>query len=167
MRTTPQDKQVVTVAYISGSKLSTCSSRFEDGWFIPLEQGLGGTRVIAWKNETGRWHTLNESPTTVEDIRAEIARLEGELSRLRGEPLVISDMCGTHHDIPAGGALLTYAPAISEYGFTHWYSELDKAKAALLAMARAEGVVPDDSGLNVDLSPPGAQFYSGAYITRR
>lgn len=110
------------------------------------------------------------TPTTVEAIRAEISRLEGELSRLSGKPLIIYDQGGSYYencDIPAGGALLTYSPAISEYGYQEWYPTLEAAKAALLKMGRENNTMPDATGLNLDLTPEAAQFSTCAYITRR
>lgn len=111
------------------------------------------------------------SPTdalTVESIRRSISRLEGELSRLTGQPILIWHGAGADPiDIPPGGALLTVNCAISDQSYCEWYPSLESAKAALLSLARTNHCYPDETGLNVDLSPDGAQFHSGAYITRR
>lgn len=103
----------------------------------------------------------------VDQIRKQLAYLEGELARLSGEPLVIYDQHGDAHDAPEGGAFLDYSPAIAEYGFRHWYPATEAAKAALLKMARESNCVPSKDGLHVDLSPAGAQYSTTAWVTRR
>lgn len=104
---------------------------------------------------------------TVDQIRAEISRLEAELATISGDPLIIWEHGETFHDIPPGGALLTYAPALSEYGYEHWYPTIEAAKAALLKLARENNAAVDKTGLNLDLTPEAAQFSTIAYITRR
>lgn len=101
-----------------------------------------------------------------EEIRAEVARLEGELSRLSGEPLVIWDERGRLTDLPEGGATIQWSPPAGT-GFLKWYPTTDAARAALLAFAREHGCVPDADGWHVDISPETAQFSNDAWVTRR
>lgn len=112
--------------------------------------------------------TTTVSPTrTTEQIRAEITALEAELSTLAGTPLLIWDgMSGDLHDVPIGGALLHVSWAVSDRSYQEWYPGVEQAKAALLALARANDCVPSLDGFHVDLTSPGCHS-SSAYIERR
>jgi hypothetical protein len=103
---------------------------------------------------------------TVEDIRANIAALEGELATLAGKPLQIWNReVGDLHDQPPGGATLTCEWANSQYDSAEWFPTTEAAKAALLQLARQKGCVPDEDGFRVDLTHPGCHG-SSAYVTR-
>lgn len=131
---------------------------WEDRGIIMEDSADDGGAVLVFSEGVKKLPTFG----TVEEIRAEISRLEADLSCLSGEPLDLE-----YHDLPEGGAILEYAPAVSEYGFQHWYPTLQAAKAALLKMARDSGTVPDSDGLHADMSPPAAQYSTRAWITRR
>jgi hypothetical protein len=102
---------------------------------------------------------------TVDQIRAEIAAAEGELATLAGEGLTTwTGHDGKLCDIPGGpGFLFTVNWAISDQSYQLWFKDLSQARARLLQLARAEGCVPSDSGMSVDLTAPGCHS-SRAYI---
>lgn len=161
----PQDKQTVTVAFISGHQISTCRSTYDGGWWIPEDGKHGGTPVLAWQEDNGRWNLWPERPETVEAIRAEITRLEGELSRLSGKPIRIWDgEHGYHMAIPTGGALLDIETGSNRDAVQWWYPTLEAAKAALFLYAREQGAQGgvSENGLHAEIDFPHV-----AYITRR
>jgi hypothetical protein len=102
----------------------------------------------------------------VNDVRSEITKLESELAALAGEPLLIWDgRNGDVRDCPPGGARLYVSWAINDRSYEEWYPTTEAAKAALLKLAHANGRVPDDQGMHVDLTAPGCHS-SSARVTR-
>lgn len=85
------------------------------------------------------------------------------LEAAENRPLVI----GEGVEVPPGGALLSYYSPSPENVITEWYRSLDAAKSALVTLAARSGATVDAGGLRADLSPPGAQYSSTAWITRR
>lgn len=135
-----------------------------------LLQALSGLSVSLYHNDhaypLGQIHpTLGFLPTT-EEIRAQLATLEGQLYVLSGKGLEIYRGPDKIRDIPPGGALLDVSWAVSDQSYQEWYPTTEAAKAALLALARKEGCTPSDNGLYVDLTSPGCQP-SSAWVTRR
>jgi len=103
---------------------------------------------------------MNATITTksVEEIRAEMAHLQGLLSEIQGDHgLCIWDgMSGTLEDTPDGpGFILHVMWAIQDRSYDLWFREIEPAKAALLRVAQEKGCVPSASGLSVDLTAPG------------
>lgn len=164
-----------------------------DSWIAPIGDNGPKARAIGVLNNAGngylrtktddareldgdaaRLHHLwsvdlqpsSPGPRTADLIRKEITALEAELHILSGEGFCTWDgMHGDLADIPPGGALLCARWAIEDRSYDVWYSTTEAAKAALLALAREHGAVPDQDGFHVDLTSPGCHT-SRAWVQR-
>lgn len=125
--------------------------------------------------ELAGWESAAELDP-VAAIRAEITRLERELSRLSGEVITIwHGSGGESHDVPPGGALLTVEWAVSDQSYCEWYPTLEGAKAALLSLRvrrRSGGISPAQprgglraAGGGLD-QPPRQRHWAGRGVLR-
>lgn len=104
---------------------------------------------------------------TTEQILSDIAKLEGELATLKGEPLLIEDSGFKVRECPPGGATFTLSWCVPEdANYTEWYPTAEAAKAKLALFARKHNRAVSDDGFYVDLTAQGCQD-SRAYVTRR
>lgn len=108
----------------------------------------------------------SKSSRTVEEIRAEIANLKGELASLSGTGLEIwNGRDGGVNECPDGGAVLSEVWALDEHSKDIWYPTAEAAKAALALLAEEHHSAVDGSGFNLDLTAYDSHD-SRAYVTR-
>lgn len=95
-----------------------------------------------------------------DEIRKQIAYLQGELARLSGEWLSVwTGALGydrSHADLPPGGCLVDWSTGIRDQAWQRWHPSLDSGKAALLAQFQETGGDLSEDGLNLrDTGPAG------------